>query len=192
MTLPFEFEFADGIFCDDKNAVKSNIMKTLVNTAPLDGTPFIAPYVPCPLLLLDSAVEFAAINSDDIMVDLGCGDGRLLGASRRRGARVIGIELDPYLFAYTRDAYASDPLVSVLQCDMFTVNLDALNATVLVLYLLPAGLHKLRDMLTGWMERGSERRVVTIDYAIPDWTPTETRHIADTRDKLRPLYKYTL
>jgi hypothetical protein len=65
---------------------------------------------------------------------------------------------------------------------MFTVDLDALGATVLVLYLLPMGLEKLKVMLEKWLRQSEDRRLVTITYSVPGW---------DT-DTAKPVDKFWL
>ena len=144
---------------------------TLVNSQPLENTPFIAPYVPINHLVCLKAIQVANLNPQDVLVDLGCGDGRILQQAMEtlsKPSKAIGVEYDPLLIAHIRKEY---PWMEVIHADMFTIDLSALGATVLILYLLPAGLSKLRPLLAEWLSQDSLFRVVTVGYAIPEWDP---------------------
>ena len=153
-----------------------------MNTRPLDGTAFIAPFVPCPMDLIPHAFELASIGPEDVLVDLGCGDGRLLQQALTLDpppAKVIGVELDPFLYEHASKAlikYSDKALV--LQQDMFSVDLNSIGATVLVLYLLPAGLQKLDCNLQDFLSLDKNRRVVTIDYQIPGRHPARVVEVS--------------
>ncbi|KAJ8322565.1 hypothetical protein O5D80_008669 [Batrachochytrium dendrobatidis] len=173
---------------------------TLVNSRPLTNTPFVAPYVPVSRLVTSSALYFAGIGPTDILVDLGCGDGRILIDALCDSctpdndhiethqiyppAQCIGVELDPYLAAFirkTNPSLISNNKLVIIEQDMFTVDLEAIKATVIVMYLLPAGLEKLKPLLSAWLSRSNvdtsqpTRRIVTIAYSIPGWQPTQVK-----------------
>jgi hypothetical protein len=85
--------------------------------------------------------------------------------------------------------------LELLEKDMFTVDLVGLEATVLILYLLPAGLEKLKSNLSHWLTTPSQngpKRVVTITYSIPDWNPVKGREV-EIRDSVSAhwLFYYT-
>ncbi|KAI9188629.1 uncharacterized protein BJ171DRAFT_520766 [Polychytrium aggregatum] len=147
--------------------LENPIPYTLVNSRPLDNTQFIAPYVPCSLQVVQAVLRFANIQSSDVLVDLGCGDGRILFAaheSDRPPAFSVGIELDPYLVKHAKEKALQlerQERIAFIEQDMFTVNLDQLEldsgqctATVLILYLLPTGLDKLKPQLHRWLNGG--------------------------------------
>ena len=154
----------------------------------MDGTDFIAPFVPCSHETARAAIEFANVDSNDILVDLGCGDGRILSEAllsqdaQKRPSRVVGVELDPFLAKHLQDTLIlkfKDENVTIIEGSMFDVDLEKLNATVLILYLLPMGLDRLKPQLHDWLYKehvdsnpnsnSNKRRVVTITYSIPDW-----------------------
>ncbi|RKP01191.1 hypothetical protein CXG81DRAFT_779, partial [Caulochytrium protostelioides] len=180
--LPFA---QSDVMPDQILASTTAIPITLVNQRPLDDTPFIAPYVPVSPDVADRAIAFARLRATDTLVDLGCGDARilrqaLLGPTPPQQA--VGVELDPYLAEHNRVEPALRTALATGRCvfyeqDMFTVDLVALKATVLILYLLPAGLAKLRPQLARWLATPSAsptepaKRVISIIYAVPDWTP---------------------
>ncbi|KAI8614291.1 hypothetical protein BC830DRAFT_1065641 [Chytriomyces sp. MP71] len=172
--------------------------RTLVNSIPMEGTDFIAPFVPCTVEVAREALAFARVGADDekdeVVVDLGCGDGRVLeqalllssGASNpatppsRTRIRTVGVELDPHLAAHLRAVVApryADGLMRIIEANMFEIDLVELGATVLVLYLLPKGLSMLRNQLGKWLHGGDLRRIVTITYSIPVWNCERAKEV---------------
>jgi SAM-dependent methyltransferase len=119
---------------------------------------------------IEQAFEFAELQAGEHLVDLGCGDGRvLLRAAALHGARVTGIELDPELAAKARALLAEhDVDGTVVEADFATVDLD--DVDVLFAYLSPATLQRLRPRLAA-LPPGA--RVVTTGYAVPGWEPVE-------------------
>jgi hypothetical protein len=97
----------------------------------------------------------------------------------------VGVELDPYLAEFARKRLGES--ASIIECDMFSVDLNDLGASVLILYLLPLGLGKLSDMLRAWLDSADGRRVVTINYKIPGWELTDSRRVSE----MNVLWKYT-
>lgn len=88
-----------------------SVARNIVNSQPLDDTPFVAPYVPCTDHIAREALSFAAIvHGKDVLVDLGCGDGRILriaASSKDAAPRLcVGVELDPYLAQHARESIA--------------------------------------------------------------------------------------
>ncbi|KAI9144767.1 hypothetical protein BKA69DRAFT_1122194 [Paraphysoderma sedebokerense] len=162
---------------------------TIVNSRPLSDTEYIAPYVPCSNHIVQAALDFATVSAEDVLIDLGCGDGRILFAALLRDVapkQTIGVELDPYLFNHcitqsSKSEYQSKQ--SWLNQDMFTVDLISLNCSVSILYLLPQGLDKLKPQLTAWLQNCPKNRVVTINYSIPDWEPVTGSHVKNEPGK---------
>lgn len=155
----------------------SHVQITTVNTRPLDGTAFVAPFVKCPKDVAIEALEFANISNRDTLLDLGCGDGSLLWAAleqeaRKQPQKVIGVELDEHLFRACQNHKYKDKDVTLINSDMFQVNVLELNCSVMVLYLLPGGLNKLRAVFTEFLQHNPQNRIVTIQYAVPEWEPT--------------------
>jgi len=129
----------------------------------------LAPFVPTPPEVVARMIEMAAVGPDDVVYDLGCGDGRMvIAAAKTRGARGVGIELDPALLAECRAAAEKEGvgrLVRFVRQDAAAARLT--DATVLLLYLLPESLETLapnfdRDLAPGV-------RIVSHDYRIPGW-----------------------
>ncbi len=96
-------------------------------------------YVPTPQNVVDKLLEVAKIGKDDVLYDLGCGDGRIvINAAKRFGIKAVGFDIDPKRVAESRANVKSNKvehLVTIEQQDIFTVDLS--KATVVTLYLLP-------------------------------------------------------
>ncbi len=128
----------------------------------------LAPFVPTPPEVVDRMLELAAVGPGDVVYDLGCGDGRMVIAAAKRGARGVGVELDAALLAECRagaEREGVEHLVRFVEEDALSVRLS--GATVLALYLLPESLEALAPRFERELPPGA--RVVSHDYAIPGW-----------------------
>jgi predicted RNA methylase len=156
-------DFPFNISIDDEIRENKTI-QSIVNTLPLENTRFIAPYVPISKSVAKHSIEIANLTLNDTMIDLGCGDGRLLELALKYCNNVIGVELDPLLIEYMR---SNNPKYQIIESDMFSIDLIALNVNVIILYLLPKGLEKLIPNLRKWIKSGDGYRIVTAGYSIP-------------------------
>ncbi|MCX6573252.1 MAG: class I SAM-dependent methyltransferase [Candidatus Aminicenantes bacterium] len=129
----------------------------------------LAPFVPTPPEVVARMLEVAAIGPEDVVYDLGCGDGRMvIAAAKTRGARGVGIELDAALVEQCRAAAKREGvgnLVRFLHMDAAKARLT--DATALVLYLLPESLEALAPLFERDLRPGV--RIVSHDYKIPGW-----------------------
>jgi SAM-dependent methyltransferase len=118
---------------------------------------------------IDRALSLAAVREGDRLLDLGCGDGRvLLRAATVHGAAVAGVELDPALAASARELLRTHGVDgTVMEADFDTVPIDA---DVVFAYLSPATLQRLRPIL-GACPAGT--RLVTTGYPVPGWEADE-------------------
>lgn len=145
------------------------------------------PYVPTPEPVVDRMLELADVGPDDVVYDLGSGDGRIvIRAARKYGARGVGIEIDPELVKEARqnakNAGVSD-LVEFRQGDLFKA--DFSDATAVTLYLLPSVNQKLRPMLFEQLTPGTP--VVSHDFDMGKWSPERTVDVSgDT------IYRWTI
>jgi SAM-dependent methyltransferase len=96
-------------------------------------------YVPTPRDVVDMMLHLARVQADDVVYDLGCGDGRVLvTAAKRYGCRVAGFDIDPARIRESREnvrKHGVGHLARVERRDIFT--LDLAGADVVFLYLLP-------------------------------------------------------
>lgn len=125
-------------------------------------------------------LELANVGPNDLVVDLGSGDGRIpIFAARDKGARGMGVEIDRRLIeqsdANAREAGVADR-VSFRQEDLFVTPLN--DVTVLTLFLLPEINLQLRPKILAQMRPGS--RVVSNTFDMGDWRPDARREVGGT------------
>ena len=132
-------------------------------------------WVPTPMALVEKMLDMARVTRDDVVMDLGSGDGRNVIAAARRGARAIGVEYNPDMVALSRklaaEAGVSDRATFV-EGDMFEA--DVTEATVLALFLLPSNLDRLRDKFFA-LPAGT--RIVLNTFGINGWEADESETI---------------
>ena len=134
----------------------------------------IVPFVPTPLDVAQKMLEVAKVQPDDVVYDLGSGDGRIvILAAQKFGAHAVGVELNSDLYAESSERIRKLGLqgrAQILHENMFEVNVR--HATVVTLYLLTAVNERLRPMLTTQLRSGA--RIVSHDFQIPGWQPAQT------------------
>jgi predicted RNA methylase len=130
----------------------------------------LAPFVPTPMPIVEKMLEMAEVTSNDVVYDLGCGDGRIVvEAAKRHGARGVGIDIDSQRCKEARERAESagvSRLVQIRQEDI--LESDISDATVVTLYLLPSANERLRPKLEA-LKPGT--RIVAHDFGIGDWKP---------------------
>ncbi len=154
--------------------------------------PSLAPYVATAQDVVDEMLQLANVGKDDLVYDLGSGDGRIvIEAARRYGARGVGIELDPDLVRRAQEnarrANVSH-LVEFRQQDLMTVDLSP--ATVVTVYLSQAANLKLRPRLQAQLRPGA--RVVSHEFDMGDWPPNGIRRVRDESSGVRILYLWRI
>ena len=129
------------------------------------------PYVPTPWVIVDRMLALADIRADDVVCDLGSGDGRLvITAAKRFGARGVGIELQPELIALANEGAKKEGVadrVKFIQGDLFETDIH--EATVVTLYLLPKYVTRLVPKFLAELRPGT--RIVSHDYPLSPWKP---------------------
>jgi SAM-dependent methyltransferase len=135
------------------------------------------PYLPSTSVAVDEMLRLADVGHNDLVVDLGSGDGRLvIAAAKYYGARGLGIELDPKLVAESQDNARKEGVegrVAFRQGDVLTA--DYRDATVVTLYLLPNLVEKLKPRL---LDLKPGTRIVAHDYGFGDWQPDRRVNIS--------------
>ena len=148
---------------------ESRVIRVYPGSHGREDAPDLAPFVPTPPEVVARMLEVAAIGPEDVVYDLGCGDGRMvIAAAKTRGARGVGIELDAALVEQCRAAAKREgvgDLVRFLRMDAAKARLT--DATALVLYLLPESLEALAPLFERDLRPGV--RLVSHDYRIPGW-----------------------
>ena len=130
-------------------------------------------YVPTPLHIVERMLALADVDSADILFDLGSGDGRIVVEAAKRGARAIGVDIDPARVAEGRRNAVEAGVTSraeFRQGDLFATDLR--SATAVTLYLLPTLNVKLRPKLFDELRPGTP--VVSHNFPMSDWIPDST------------------
>lgn len=128
-------------------------------------------YVPTPQRLVDLMLLMAEVNKNDLLYDLGSGDGRLvITAAKTYGTRGIGIEIDPERIAEAKENAAAakvEDKVQFWQQDLFQSNFK--DATVITLYLLDVLNRRLRPQILAQVKPGT--RLVSHAFHMGEWEP---------------------
>jgi SAM-dependent methyltransferase len=130
----------------------------------------LAPYVPSPQEVVERMLTLAAVTKEDLVYDLGSGDGRIpIAAAKTYGARGVGLEIDPRRIEESRanaKAAGVERLVEFREVDVLTADISP--ATVVTLYLLSSSNAKLRPILTRQLKPGT--RIVSHAFSMgTDW-----------------------
>ena len=141
--------------------------------APLGQVSKDSVWVPTPERVIRRMLQMADTTKDDLVIDLGSGDGRIpVYAGKHFGARAIGVELEGNLVQYSRSAAKAQGvshLVQFLQQDLYEADLS--KATVIALYISPGVMDRLKPRLLA-LRPGT--RVVSHHFTLGDWEPDET------------------
>ncbi|MCK9532277.1 MAG: class I SAM-dependent methyltransferase [Gammaproteobacteria bacterium] len=132
------------------------------------------PYVPTPENVVDAMLRLAKVGPQDLVYDLGSGDGRIvITAAERYGAQGVGIDIDPARIAEARenaDAAGVESQVRFVQGDLFEA--DIKPATVVTLYLLGSVNEEIRPRLLNQLRPGT--RIVSHAFDMGPWKPDAT------------------
>jgi LEA14-like dessication related protein len=127
-------------------------------------------FVPTPQEVVDKMLELAEVKKDDLLYDLGCGDGRIVvTAAKRYGCKAVGFDIDPQRVKESLENVEKNAvgnLVRIEEKDIFTLDLSDVN--VVTLYLLPSLNVKLIPQLDK-LKPGS--RIVSHDFDMKGVTP---------------------
>ena len=134
-------------------------------------------WVPTRPALVETMLNLANVTERDFVVDLGSGDGRMVIAAARRGARALGIEYEADMVALARRNAAAAGVgerAQFVQGDMFEA--DVSQATVLALFLLPANLRRLAPK---FLQLTPGTRIVVNTYRIEGWDEETFSELGD-------------
>ena len=152
----------------------------------------LAEFEPSPIEVVDRMLELAGVTRNDVVYDLGSGDGRIvIAAAKRFGARGVGVEIDPRLVSLSREnarREGVEHLVTFQNEDATTVDISA--ATVVTLYLSPQANQLLRPKILRELKSGA--RVVSHSHDMGDWRPDATERVTARTGKVHVLYLWRL
>jgi hypothetical protein len=138
------------------------------------------PYVPTPTEVVDAMLKVAKVGKNDVLYDLGSGDGRIpITAAKRFGTRGFGVDIDPQRIqeanANAKKEGVSDR-VKFAQQDLFKTDLS--KATVISLYLLPRINLELRPKL---LQLKPGTRIVSHAFDMGDWKPDQVVNVGGAK-----------
>lgn len=141
----------------------------------------LAPSVATPMEVVERMLSLAGVQRDDVVYDLGSGDGRIvITAAKKYGARAVGFEIDPRLVKESRNnvrrAGVQD-LVEIRQLDILQADLSGAN--VVTLYLFPEANRLLRPRLWSQLKVGA--RVVSNYFDMDEWVPDKIEEVLDVQ-----------
>ncbi|MBI4887039.1 MAG: class I SAM-dependent methyltransferase [Acidobacteria bacterium] len=144
-------------------------------------------FVPTPQEVVDAMLKLAKVGANDIVYDLGSGDGRTpITAAKTYGARGVGIDIDPQRIKEAMENLKTAGVgdkVRFLNQDLFTSNIS--EATVVTLYLLPSLNLKLLPKLNAELKPGT--RIVSHAFDMGDAKPQQTMNVNG-----RTIYLWTI
>ncbi|MCS7043633.1 MAG: class I SAM-dependent methyltransferase [Bryobacteraceae bacterium] len=150
------------------------------------------PYVPTTERAVEAMLELAKVTKNDIVYDLGCGDGRIVvTAAKKYGARGVGIDINPERIAEAREnakRNGVEHLVKFIEGDLFEA--DIREATVVTLFLLSSVNLKLRPKLLAELKPGT--RVVSNTFDMGDWKPDKEFTLEDNGEDSYLSHKFYL
>jgi len=158
--------------------------------APPETSQKIVPFVPTPMKVVERMLELAKVGRNDVVYDLGSGDGRIvIMAAQKFGAQAVGVELDPKLFRESSARIQKLGLgekAKIIYGNMFEVNVHP--ATVVTLYLMPSVNDLIAPLLDKELRSGT--RVVAHDFPVNAWNPVKTEQVSDEDGGHHTLYLY--
>jgi SAM-dependent methyltransferase len=161
---------------------------------PLQWPPHLigARYLPTPQPVVEAMIDLAQVSADDTVYDVGCGDGRVvITAARTRGAQGVGIDIESWCIAESRENARRAGVESLLTfVHGNALDVDLSPATVVMLY-MPAAwnrlfLPKLRR------ELAPSSRIVSYMYELGDESPVASRWVTDQYGRPSPIYLWRL
>ena len=144
-------------------------------------------WVPTPSSLVEKMLDMAAVGPDDYLIDLGSGDGRIVIAAAKRGARALGIELDPDLVELSKRIAEREGVgakTRFVKADIFES--DFSPATVVTIYLLPQLNYRLRPKILA-LKPGT--RIVSNSFYMSEWKADDTGKVVSIKSFIAPALR---
>jgi predicted RNA methylase len=137
----------------------------------------LAPSIPTPSSVVDRMLDVAHVKANDVVYDLGSGDGRIvIAAVQKYGAKAVGVEMLPDLCRQAQrriHELGLDDRASIVEGNVFHV--DFSSATVVTMYFMTDSNERLRPNLEKYLKPGT--RVVSNQFPIKGWKPVSVEHV---------------
>lgn len=147
-------------------------------------------FVPTPIGVAREMLQLAGVGTDDVVYDLGSGDGRIvIMAASEFGAYAVGVEIDQKLARQSQRRIAElglEERARIIRGDLFAA--DLVPATVVTLYLSSLINRKLRPVLEKELQHGA--RVVAETCEVPGWQPQKVVHVKSEGGIPKTIYLY--
>ena len=161
------------------------VLALLVSSAAAQDAPLLhapdVPFVPTTPEAVQAMLKLAHVTRNDVLYDLGSGDGRIVIAAAKLGARAVGIDIDPQRIQEARENARKagvESRVQFIQQDLFQADIH--QATVVSLFLLSSVNLRLRPRLLAELKPGT--RVVSNTFDMGDWKPDKEQKLEETDD----------
>ncbi|MEO8195340.1 MAG: class I SAM-dependent methyltransferase [Thermoanaerobaculia bacterium] len=146
----------------------------------------LAPYVPTPPEVVERMLDLAGVTGADTVYDLGCGDGRIVIAAAKRGARAVGVDIEPH---WAGEATKNAAAAGVSERTSFAVEdalaVDLSPATVVMLYLVEWSTRMLDAKLAAELRPGA--RIVSHSFGMGDRPAEKAERWVDSTGESRTL-----
>ena len=148
-------------------------------------------YEPTPQPVVAEMLKLAQVGANDVVYDLGCGDGRIvIAAVKQFGARGVCVDIDPQRISESRaNAQRAGVAERILFLNQDLFETEIGDATVVTLFLWPSVNLKLQPKLLRELKPGA--RVVSYIHSMGDWPPRESRNVEGARGP-RKLFLWVL
>lgn len=143
-----------------------------------------AGFQPAPKRAIEQALKLANVSSKDTFYDLGAGNGRVLIAAAKTGARAIGIEIDPLRYLVCRLQLRINKTkgkTTIIFGNIYSIPFN--SATVVFIYLRNWSNERLKTKLLAELRPGT--RIITYHWPMKGWTPI-------AKDEKNKIYIYTI
>jgi len=168
-----------------------------VAVATLPGSPLsrqnLAPFIPTPEDVVDRMLTLAKVTRDDVVYDLGCGDGRIpIAAAKKYGAKGVVLDIDPALVELAKSNAKAAGVEALVDFQVQNVlAADVSKATVVTLYLLSSSNERLRPMLMKQLKPGA--RIVSHAFSMGrDWPADAIDQFVSARGDEITLYLWKI
>ena len=150
----------------------------------------ITPWIPSPYEVIVQALELVECSSNDIIIDMGAGDGRVLItfylAYKCYG---VGLEINEWLCSLCKERFKKyNVLCDIIQTDFRYLPLR--KANVIFLYLYESELNEIKDVILNHMPIGT--KIITIDFPIRSWNFEKCRIISLPHKPKRCVFLYII